>query len=97
MMGYYYHPKHEFIATILDEDIVDLKNRDNNINFVRCYVAIHDITTDRVFIQEQDDFSEEFISFDEEDIPLLREWYDIDDVTYHKLKTEFLKAIRGVK
>ena len=54
MMGYYYHPKHEFIATILDEDIVDLKNRDNNINFVRCYVAIHDITTDRVFIQEQD-------------------------------------------
>lgn len=40
MMGYYYHLKHEFIATILDEDIVDLKNRDNNINFVRCYVAI---------------------------------------------------------
>lgn len=93
-MEYYYHAKKHFIATILEEDIVELKNREKNINLVPCYVALHDVMENRVFIQEHDDFTEEFIPFTEDEIPLLQEWYDLDDVIYHKLKLMFLKNLK---
>lgn len=86
---YYYSSKRQMLVQELDRDIVDLEDKDKDMFFVKAYIAFHDLESQRVFIQEQDDFDEEFLSFSVEEIPQLQEWYGLDDVSYQKLKKWF--------
>lgn len=92
---YYYNPKTQTLVGLLEENVVELKNRDKDYDHVECYVVLHDLAENTVYIQEMDDFNEDFLVFTLDEMPMLQLWYGMDDVALARLKrimTELLET-----
>ncbi|MDN3429205.1 hypothetical protein QL992_17960 [Microbacterium sp. APC 3898] len=83
---YYYNPKTQTLVGLLDENIVEFKNKDEDCHDIECYVALHDLAEDRVYIQEMDEFHESFLVFTLDEMPMLQLWYEMDDIALARLK-----------
>ena len=83
---YYYNPNTQILVGLLDENVVELKNKDEDYDDVECYAVLHDLVEDRVFIHEMDEFHENFLAFTLDEMPMLKLWYELDDVALARLK-----------
>lgn len=92
---YYYNPKTLDLVGLLDENVVEFKNKDEDYDDVDCYVILHELVEDRVFIHDMDEFNENFLTFTLEEMPMLQLWYELDDIALARLKrimTELLET-----
>lgn len=92
--NYFFHKETKLFCMVLDDELAVMwEDREEDIDFVKAYVPIHDIVNNRVLLVEHDDFYDDFFQVDEDFFNELELYaLDLDDIQVKKLKDLFLKT-----